>query len=194
MLLGPPCLSIRLDTSGNVEAVVDAPRIFQAKRRVEAAASGSRLAFDWNYRRLALKCPAGRASRGRAIFTVRGAPQEITVVELLAGAFRAGLIGHGDESESAGSAGHFIGDDGGLANLASLAKKFAEVVFGHIERQVADVEFAVGHFILGFVSGSYHWLTPVVGLKSPLGRPRLAPRKKPQLATYHAPLKGSSKP
>jgi hypothetical protein len=41
----------------------------------------------------------------------KGAPQEITVVELLAGAFRAGLIGHGDESESAGSAGHFIGDD-----------------------------------------------------------------------------------
>src|SRR4029077_12271806 len=76
MLLGPPCLSIRLDTSGNVEAVVDAPRIFQAKRRVEAAASGSRLAFDWNYRRLALKCPAGRASRGRAIFTVRVRPKK----------------------------------------------------------------------------------------------------------------------
>ncbi|HET6841206.1 MAG TPA: hypothetical protein VFK06_05910, partial [Candidatus Angelobacter sp.] len=80
----------------------------------------------------------------------------------------------------------------GFAHLASLTKDFAQVVFGSVERQVAEVEFVIGHFILSFVSGSSHWLTPVVGLKSPL-ETAARTAEETQLATYHAPLKGSSK-
>jgi hypothetical protein len=106
------------------------------------------------------------------------APQEVAIVELLAGFFRPGFIGHCNEGEAAGLAGRFVGDDGGFAHLASLTKDFAQVVLGSVEGQVADIEFVIGHFYFEFVSGSSHWLTPVVGLKSLLGKPRLEPQKK----------------
>jgi hypothetical protein len=89
-------------------------------------------------------------------------------------------------------AGRFVSDDGGFANLSSLTEDFAQVVFRSVERQVADLEFVIGHFILSFVSGSSHWLTPVVGLKSPL-ETAARTAEETQLATYHTPLKGSSK-
>jgi hypothetical protein len=53
------------------------------------------------------------------------APQEVAIVELLAGSFRPGFIGHCDEGEAPGLAGRFVGDDGGFAHLAGLTKDFA---------------------------------------------------------------------
>ena len=71
-------------------------------------------------------------------------PKEVAIVELLAGSFRPGFIGHCDEGEAPGLAGRFVGDDGGFAHLASLTKDFAQVVLGSVERQVVDVVFAIG--------------------------------------------------
>jgi hypothetical protein len=52
-----------------------------------------------------------------------------------------GLIGraHGDKRETAGAAGHLVHGDVNIGNSAELTESGAELVFGSLERQVADV-------------------------------------------------------
>jgi len=110
----------------------------------------------------------------------------VALVHLADRRLGAGVVRHHDETEAAGAAGVAIGDEGGFAHGSGLAEEFAEVALGGVEGKIPDVEFG-GHCSVSDISRLL-WLTPVVGLKSPLSAHSLAAGKK-QLATYHALLR-----
>ena len=67
------------------------------------------------------------------------ATTEVGAIELFSCGL--GLIGraHGDERETAGAAGHLVHGDVNVGHGTELAESGAKLVFGGLERQVADV-------------------------------------------------------
>jgi len=76
---------------------------------------------------------------GACFVDIQGTTVEVLTVEAFNGR-TSGVIGHGDERETAGAAGLTIGDDRDLFDVAVCGESLAEGVFGRIETCVAYVD------------------------------------------------------
>jgi hypothetical protein len=83
---------------------------------------------------------AGTIFAGTRFIDAQPTPLEFGIIQIIEGRLAFRLIGHDDESESAGFAGHFVHDDGHFRNGSMSRKGLAEVFLRGVVREIADVD------------------------------------------------------
>ena len=95
----------------------------------------------------------------------QGATAEIGAIQLLSRGLRLFSGAHGDEREATWATGHFVHGDVNVGDGTELAKGLTELVFGGLERHIADVQFRVTHVMFFVDPPSAASSVPTVGFE-----------------------------